>query len=202
MYLYRPAYKQAKAMYDYINKNYLKSPEIFMEHPLFNNNESIRCMAWHPHLETLAIVFNDNNVYVYEKKEQVWSCQVLSHEKMTDITCIEWKKRAAGTIAIGCKQGVCIWTLGKTNQYNGTKPTFFSNALMKYVELDHLDYICSLAWDPTPGSHLLAIASANSSTLTIHDVLLNRTSYLKRYGKGNILLRWSPSGEFLYQGGA
>ncbi|KAG2232077.1 hypothetical protein INT48_001145, partial [Thamnidium elegans] len=196
-----PAYKQAKAVYDYVNEYYLKTPEIITQHPLFTNQDTIRCMAWHPHLEILAIVFNDNNVYVYEKRERSWSCQVLANEKMKDITCIEWKKRSSGTLAVGCKQAVCIWTIEKTNNYNGTEPIFFAGAFMKYVKLDHLDYISSLAWDPTPASHLLAIASANSSNLTIHDLLLNRTTCLKRYGKGNVVLRWSPSGEFLFQGG-
>lgn len=200
--MYRSAYKQAKAVYEYLNENYLKTPDTITTHPLFNNNNHIQCMAWHHHLDSLAVVFNDNNVYVYEKKEHQWTCQVLSHPKMKGVTCIEWKKRSGGTLAIGCKQGVCIWTIEKRDPCQDTEPTFFSNASMEYVALDHLDYVSSLAWDPTPGSHLLAIASAASSTLIIHDILLNRTSYLKRYGKGNVLLRWSTSGEWLFQGGA
>ncbi|GAA5796520.1 hypothetical protein HPULCUR_001892 [Helicostylum pulchrum] len=196
-----PAYKQAKAVYDYVNERFFKTPETITQHPIFTNQDTIRCMAWHPHLETLAIAFNDNNVYVYEKREQSWSCQVLANEKMNDITCIEWKKRSSGTLAVGCKQAVCIWTIEKKDDYNGTSPIFFAGAFMKYVKLDHLDYISSLAWDPTPASHLLAIASASSSNLTIHDLLLNRTTCLKRYGNGNTVLRWSLDGEFLFQGG-
>lgn len=199
--LYRPAYQQAKDIYNYIYKNYLKTPEMILDHPLFNNQNSIQCMAWHPHLEILVVAHKDNNVYIYEKKEQIWTCQVICHEKMKDITCISWKMRASGALAVGCKQGVCVWTIQRTD-YNESKPRYHPNAMMRYLQFTGQSYISSLAWDPTPASHLLAVVSAVSNTIVIHDMLLDKAIPLKRYGKGNILLRWSPNGEWLFEGGS
>lgn len=202
-----PLYKRGRQVYDYVYNTYLKTPEATLEHPLFNstNTDSIRSMAWHPHLDMVAVAHKDNGVYVYEKKGEMWTCQVLFHEKMKDITCIEWKLRASGTLAVGCRQGVCVWNLegnATTTSVNDSKPRYHPHAYMKYLTYPQQDYISSLAWDPTPGSHLLAVVSAVSNVLVIHDTLLDRTIPLKRYGKGNILLRWSPSGEWLFEGGS
>lgn len=172
-----------------------------LEHPSFSQESSIQSMAWHPHLDILAVAHKDNNVYVYEKKEDTWSCLVLSHEKMQDITCMAWKKRASGTLAVGCQEGVCVWSIQPT-EYNESKPKYHPKAVMRYLQFKGQSYISSLAWDPTPASHLLAVVSAITNTVVIHDMLLDRAIPLKRYGKGNILLRWSPSGEWLFEGGS
>ncbi|KAG2196770.1 hypothetical protein INT47_009661 [Mucor saturninus] len=197
-----PAYQKAKDIYSYVHDNYLKTPEMIFEHPLFNNESSIQCMAWHPHLEILAVAHKDNNVYVYEKKDGApWACQVLSHEKMERITCISWKKRASGTLAVGCQEGVCVWTIQRTD-YSDSKPKYHPKAMMRYLQLTGQSYISSLAWDPTPASQLLAVVSAVTNTVVVYDMLLDRAIPLKRYGKGNILLRWSPNGEWLFEGGS
>ncbi|CAO3645300.1 unnamed protein product [Mucor hiemalis] len=203
---FRPLYKHGRQVYDYIYNTYLKTPEATLEHPLFSstNQDSIRSLAWHPHLDIVAVAHKDNGgVYVYEKQDDIWTCQVLFHEKMKSITCLEWKLRSSGTLAVGCKEGVCVWNLERNHSATiDSKPRYHPHAYMKYLTYPHQDYISSLTWDPTPGSHLLAVVSAVSNVLVIHDTLLDRTIPLKRYGKGNILLRWSPSGEWLFEGGS
>lgn len=198
----RTAYKQAKEVYNYIYKHYLKAPDMILEHPLFSNQDSIQCMAWHPHLEILAVGHKDNNVYIYEKKDQSWECQVICHEKMENITCISWKVRSAGTLAVGCQRGVCVWTIPRVENKGESKPKYHPNAMMKYLQFEGQDHISSLEWDPTPASQLLAVVSGTSNTLVIYDMLLDKAIPLKRYGKGSILLRWSPSGEWLFEGGS
>lgn len=195
-------YKQAKKIYDTIYNSYLKTPDLVLEHSKFKQEDSIQCISWHPHLEVIAVAAQDNQVYIYEKTSEGWTCQVLRHEKMSQITCLEWKPKSSGTLAVGCKDGVCVWKVPRTDAPQA-HAQFHPLAKMQYFShAEQQSFVSSLAWDPTPGSHLLAVVSALSNTLIIHDLLLNRTIPLKRYGKGNVLLRWSPSGEWLFEGGS
>lgn len=201
-----PVYKHGKDIYNYVHDRFLKSHDTLLQHDIFQAKKDaglFKCIAWHPHQETLAVAHDDNQVYIYEKKQQedAWTCLVLSHPKMKQITCLEWKSKASGTLAIACKDGVCVWTLEKTACAE-QQPRFHPAATMRFMSHPGEENISSLAWDPTPASHLLAVVSAVSSTLVIYDLLLNRTTPLKRLGSGNIIVRWSPNGEWLFQGGS
>ncbi|KAI9487139.1 MAG: WD40-repeat-containing domain protein [Benjaminiella poitrasii] len=191
------AFKEGKRVYD----KYCKPVNSALEHLTFQSNSQFRSIAWHPHKNILAVAYKDDQVYIYEKKNNLWACQVLSHTKMKSITCLEWKPKATGLLAVGCKEGVCVWTIEKTVGED-EEPYRHPTTAMTYLTYPNHNDISALAWDYTPGSHLLAVASAVSSTLVIYDLLLNRTIPLKRYGKGDILLRWSPSGEWLFEGGS
>jgi WD40 repeat protein len=162
-------------------------------------------MAWHPHHDILALAHDDNQVYIYEKARDstVWSCKVLAHALMKDVTCLAWKSKTVGLLAVGCADGgVCVWTVPALPQSTDQQPMYHPTATMRHLTYQDSQGVSSLAWDPTPGSHLLAVVSAHSSTLVIHDILLDRTIPLKRYGKGSVLLRWSPNGQWLFEGGA
>ncbi|KAG0165461.1 hypothetical protein DFQ28_008620 [Apophysomyces sp. BC1034] len=160
-------------------------------------------MAWHPHKNMLAMAHKDNCVYVYELEGSVWMCKLLKHRFMVDITCLEWKQRAGGILAVGCRQHEAD-TTAQTSTLISSKiakqaaPQYHPNAWMNYYRYPGHEHISAVAWDPTPGSFLIAAASAITNTLVIYDTLLQRTKPLKRYGKGNVLLRWSPDGEWLY----
>ncbi|KAI8987658.1 WD40-repeat-containing domain protein [Mycotypha africana] len=204
-----PIYKPAKQLFDYVYKNYLQENNAMKEHLQFEREQTnvLKCLAWHPHQDRLAVGHGDNQVYVYEKLDNnLWICQVLSHQKMQHIRCMEWKRNAGGTLAVGCKEGVCVWKLPKTtadDQQPKQTIRYHPSATMRYLTYHNQSYISSIAWDPTPGSQLLATVSATSSTLVVHDLLLNRTIPLKRYGRGgNHILQWSPSGEWLFVGGS
>lgn len=160
-------------------------------------------MSWHPHFNMLAVGHKDNRVYIYELQQDTWTCQVLAHPKMQQITCLEWKSKTSGILAVGCQSGVCIWNLKEKSESTSSTPRYHPHAFMEN-HIDQIDHISSVSWDPTPGSHLLAIVSIKShqSALYIHDFLLERTTALKRVGSGNILVKWSPNGEFLFQGGS
>lgn len=162
-------------------------------------------MAWHPHVDMLALAHDDNQVYIYQKSSDSisWSCKVLAHDLMKDITCIAWKSKAEGLLAVGCANGsVCVWTIPAVPQVADQQPTYHPTATMRHLTYKERHDVSSLTWDPTPGSHLLAVTSVHSSVLAIHDLLLDRTIPLKRYGKGTVLLRWSPNGQWLFEGGA
>ncbi|CAO3687082.1 unnamed protein product [Umbelopsis vinacea] len=74
-------------------------------------NAYIKAVAWHPHREVLAVAHQDDVLFVYQMEGHKWTSKILSHEFMVDISCLEWKYRSAGTLAVGARSGVCIWDL-------------------------------------------------------------------------------------------
>lgn len=87
------------------------------------------------------------------------------------------------------RNGVCIWTLGDNPK---------ESVSMNYVCYPGYGDITSIAWDPTPASHLLVAASRTAGTLVVFDLLFMRSTPLKSHGEGSRLLRWSPDGQWLY----
>jgi len=74
-------------------------------------NSYIKAVAWHPNRELLAVAHQDDVLFVYQLEGHKWSGKILSHEFMVDISCLEWKYRSAGILAVGARSGVCIWEL-------------------------------------------------------------------------------------------
>ncbi|KAI8329139.1 WD40-repeat-containing domain protein [Chlamydoabsidia padenii] len=184
------------------------------DHHLFSDNApSLRTLSWHPHREMLAVAHEDHRVYIYEYNlsENTWDTQILEHSYMADITSLDWKKFCRGTLAVGCRTGVCVWFLNNdpaSNSYDFIPATTtsklyhtMSNAYMHFFSTHGHQYISAVAWDPSLGSQTLAVASGVDSTLIMYDLLTFNHTPLKRNGKGNVLLRWSPDGSYLYVAG-
>lgn len=107
-------------------------------------------------------------------------------------------------VCVYISKGVCVWSISYEDRYQrGTveEPTLCKSAAMQYFTNPGHDHIISIAWDPSPGSHLLATASSVSGSLVIYDTMLLQTIQIKRTGSANRLLRWSPNGEWLYVAG-
>lgn len=114
-------------------------------------------MAWHPHKPILALAHKDHSVYIYEhdKENNKWICSILKHSFMADITCMEWKQRSPGTLAVGCRTGVCVWYLVNKNEdstfnegvggYSPYRYRNYSNQLESISLLQHPNTII----DPT-----------------------------------------------------
>jgi WD40 repeat protein len=193
------------------------------DHHLFSANAPpLRTMAWHPHRTILAVAHEDHRIYVYEYNSTTneWDTRILEHRYMADITSLDWKKYCHGTLAVGCRTGVCVWFLNGNSGSDGsdgstsnhydfmpTTPAFkphhqrSANAYMHFFSTPGHHHISAVAWDPSIGSQTLAVASAVDSMLIMYDLLTFNHTPLNRNGKGNALLRWSPDGRYLYVGG-
>ncbi|ORX44437.1 tricorn protease domain 2-containing protein [Hesseltinella vesiculosa] len=165
----------------------------------------------------LAVAHKDRSVYIYDYDDdkREWDAYVISHSFMVGVTSMEWKNRSAGILAVGCRNGVCVWHLSGQNTAhletsnlekcimhcitNGNPRANFNKlAYMQFLRTSGFRHISSIAWDPTLGSETLAVASAVSSTVMMYDLLTLEETPLQRRGKGNLLMRWSPDGEWLY----
>lgn len=187
------------------------------DHHLFSANAPpLRTMAWHPHRTILAVAHEDHRIYIYEYNSLTieWGTRILEHRYMADITSLDWKKYCHGTLAVGCRTGVCVWFLNSSSDSTSNHYDFMptttalkphhqqaSNAYMHFFSTPGHHHISAVAWDPSIGSQTLAVASAVDSMLIMYDLLTFNHTPLKRNGKGNALLRWSPDGRYLYVGG-
>ncbi|KAI9494630.1 WD40-repeat-containing domain protein [Zychaea mexicana] len=186
-----PLYDVPRVIGELIHTYYRPTSQLVNDPPELKS-DAIRSMAWHPHRNIIAFADEHDAIYVYEREgqHQGWKREVLKHPFMRDITCIEWKKRARGTLAVGCRKGICLWNLGSESEQD--------SASMNYLFHPEHENISSIAWDPSPASHLLAAASGTMGTIVVYDTMFLSTMPLKRKGKGNLLLRWSPNGRWLY----
>lgn len=223
---FRTLSKMIQDAYDFAQKHLVgkeeNGPHTDLSQP---EHDCIKCIAWHPHRKVLAMAHKDDLVYIYELDSlgKSWTCKVLQHRYMRGISCIEWKQRTNGTLAVGCRYdvtsclycmrlfnlssgwsrlGVCVWNIGtetiEHNQEDPAVPHYSTVASMNYLCYPGHKDISSVAWDPSPASHLLAVCSQTSGLLVIYDTLLLSSMPLKREGNGNRIVCWSPNGEWLY----
>ncbi|CAO3588861.1 unnamed protein product [Absidia cylindrospora] len=200
----------SKSLYDSFNNIMSTQHSLPTDHHLFKANTSpLRAMAWHwhPKRKVLAVAHKDHRVYIYEYNTSTndWDEQVLYNKFMADITCLDWKKSSHDTLAVACRTGVCVWYLNDhpAMKHFGLSPSTHtyhasSNAYMQYLSTPGHHHISAVAWDPTSGSQTLAVASAVDNTLIMYDLLQSFHTPIKRHGKGNTLLRYSPDGRHLY----
>jgi aladin len=145
----------------------------------------IRFICWHPNFFRVAVASSDNIVRIYNDENQNFA--VLKNGIQKGISCLSWRPWSASELAVGCENGVLIWTVDTS-----------SRALAQVHCLDtknHLN-ITSLAW--SVNGDLLATASANDSDIWLWDVDQNRHVGLKRVGPACTQLSWSPNGGKLW----
>ncbi|KAI9007544.1 WD40-repeat-containing domain protein [Phycomyces nitens] len=205
-------YKIAEKIYSLSGMNLPIPTGPHSDHHMFHTrSDDILSIAWHPYTDRLALAHKDNTVYIYERDPETsrWTCALLKHKFMNDITCLEWKPRAGGVLAVGCRHGVCVWDLYakrvkgaasvSTNpQHQTVNVGLHPTAWMSYFRTPGQDNISSIAWDPSLSSNVFVAASTSTSTLVAYDIVTHLATPLKRHGKGNVLLRWSPDGNWLY----
>lgn len=120
-----------------------------------------------------------------------------------------WRPLTAGEIAVGCQNGILIWTLDAKSFGNVTRPLSQAIQLKQYVYYSYIFHlifvslflytysenhfpVTSLEW--TQNGNLLISASIKDSDLIIWDVDQNRNTSLKRIGPPCSLLSLSSDG--------
>ncbi|XP_059288959.1 aladin-like [Lycium ferocissimum] len=122
-----------------------------------------------------------------------------------EIPICKWCNKNGGkALAVACKGGICIWaasypgnttsvrsgvTLGTLYRGSGTKWT-----LVDFLQRPEEEQIIALSWR-TNGKYL-ALASFESSSFIIWDVVEGVGTPIRRGLWGISLLRWSPSGDY------
>lgn len=91
------------------------------------SNSAIRCLAWHPHTTKIAVATADDNVRVYSTDVQFIS--TLKCKAQGYVSSISWRPNSASEIAVGCEQGVIVWTVDPNSMF--TKPSSSNAVILK-----------------------------------------------------------------------
>lgn len=87
------------------------SPTLIHQYSQTRNwtNNTIRCIAWHPHFMKLALVTCDDCVRIFhtdpESTTTLLRCKLQKH-----VTCAAWRPLSNTQIAVGHENGVIVWT--------------------------------------------------------------------------------------------
>ena len=73
----------------------------------------IRSKDWNSKNFILAVVLQDNSVYLFDMKSEKWSKQVIRHDFHVEVTNIKWRPNSEEIFAVSCKYGICLWNLNK-----------------------------------------------------------------------------------------
>jgi WD40 repeat protein len=156
------------------------------------NNTIIRAVAFHPYRNRLAVVRDDDAVFIYDVRDKRWLPLCLTHEFQERITCIEWQPVAGGRLALGCATGICIWHIMGDLTHPG-------KAWMRYFSFPGHTNVSSLSW--CPRGDLLASSSPKSSDAIVWNVATGEaTPLLASTGYGVMVVRWSHNSFYLFVG--
>lgn len=153
------------------------------------SNSHIRCVRWHPDCFKIAVATLDDSVRIYEM-EGHHCAPILRSGFQKGITSMAWRPFSASELAVGCHNGVLIWTVDPNS--NMSRP--LSQA--QHLKFQNNYPVSSIEW--SPNGCLLATCSLNSPDVLIWDVDRDLSTPLKRSGFSNSLLRWSPNGVNLF----
>eukprot|EP00898_Chlorokybus_atmophyticus_P001074 jgi/Chlat1/1968/Chrsp158S02280 len=157
-----------------------------------------RAMAWHPHQLRLAICpATADPVLLYDLEQASSSPATLVHKLQREVTIVAWRPHAAATVAVGCREGVCLWQVslaGGAMRRRGRT----ADASMEFLHCFRRLQVTALCWSPC--GRLLATASVRSPTIVIWDVSCREAARVRQAFAGIHLLEWSPQGDYLISG--
>ncbi|KAJ3410759.1 hypothetical protein HDV05_003261 [Chytridiales sp. JEL 0842] len=85
----------------------------------------VKDLAWHPYKQIFAIAHRQDTVHLYDIASESWfprQSHGLVHEFQKDVTCLAWKPHSGNVLAVGCRNGVCVWRLVHDTLAPGSAP--------------------------------------------------------------------------------
>jgi aladin len=150
---------------------------------------TIRCISWNPMCFKLAIAAVDDSIRIYTNEEQS-IVLVLKNGLQKSITSMAWRPLSSSQLAVGCQNGLLIWTLDTNSLI--TRPL---SQAAHFKQGNHFP-VTSLEWNAN-GS-LLATASMKDSSVLIWNVDKNSCVPLRRTSPPCLHLQWSMNNAFLF----
>ncbi|CAK1550395.1 unnamed protein product [Leptosia nina] len=150
----------------------------------------VKCMAWHPHTTKIAIATADDGVRVYSA--DVSFVSTLKCKSQGHVSSLSWRPYSASEIAVGCEQGVIVWTVDPNSMF--TKPSS-SNAVV--LKRSGHSPVTDVDWSPD-GDLLISCCGADTSML-VWDVSMESAVPLRRVAGGGIVFaRWALSSSKIF----
>lgn len=159
----------------------------------------IHAMALHPNRSICAVAMADDSVHFFDLAAESacaryhlsslrvvawWNAVALAHDFQRDVIVIEFQPNSACTVAVACRHGVCLWTVA-----NGS-------AWCRMLASPGHEPVQALSFSPC--GQYLATGSSADGTVLVWDTAADVHTPLVRAGAGVAMLRWAPSGLYLF----
>ncbi|KAI3847654.1 hypothetical protein MKW92_042371 [Papaver armeniacum] len=136
-------------------------------------------VSWHQHKNLLAFISGSNQVTVCDYEDSDGKDPyILTNESQKDIRVLDWRPNGGKTLAVACKNGICIWSAS----YPGSVACVRSG-------------IASFAGTLSRAS---GVRWTMSSSFTVWDVAQGLGTPIRRGLGGISLLKWSPMGDYFF----
>lgn len=162
---------------------------------------NLLAMAWHPYQEVLAASDGAHQVVIYSLAGLASASSIpgslteatatLAHAHQQQVTALAWRPRTQSTLAVSCRQGVCLWTV----PFNSVKSSGTAGATMTMLQSDKLPVTC-MAWHPE--GQLLATGSLAGPGIVVWQVALGTHHRIQADLSPTAILTWSPDGCYLF----
>lgn len=143
----------------------------------------IKRISWHPHTTKIAVVTSDDNVRVYSSDNPIIS--TLKCKIQENVSSVSWRPYSVCEIAVGCEQGVIVWTVDPNSTF--TKPSATNTIVLKRA--NHTP-VTDVSWSPH-GDILISCSEVDSSIL-VWEVSLQTAVAMTRITGGTTFIAPSP----------
>lgn len=168
---------------------WLKSPHLAMPTDVLINDFSstrqwkesyVRCLAWHPHCDKIAIAIKDDEILVknYLCTKDI---QTLKHPNQKGIASIAWRPFSATTLAVACHSCLLIWNPSPST---ASVKSALSQTAQVLVKSGHCP-LSSVAWDPH--GNLLLTCSPVDNAVVVWNVDLEEHQAIMKVGCGGFI---------------
>ncbi|EIE26352.1 hypothetical protein COCSUDRAFT_39467 [Coccomyxa subellipsoidea C-169] len=174
-------------------------------------------VAWHRQTDRLAVSDGADRVHVGEASAVASTSGraaspaalpgklALYHDFQHQVTALAWRPLSSNTLAVGCRRGVCLWSLGKcpaggAPACRATVAGSSTSAWLTFLRTRGQGSVTTLAW--SPNGQLLAAASQDAPGFVIFDVTMGTQTAVQAGLAAVSLLEWSPDGCYLLAGSA
>lgn len=86
-------------------------------------SQPVKAISWHPYLNRFALALskghfarpykNESSEHIafYDMDAERWLSTVVKHEFQRDVACLQYQPNSGGSLAVGCREGICLWSL-------------------------------------------------------------------------------------------
>ncbi|BDA41088.1 Aladin [Coccomyxa sp. Obi] len=173
-------------------------------------------MALHKHTDRLAAADGADRVHICDASTAASTSGrppspiglpaklALYHDFQQQVTALAWRPLSGNTLAVGCRRGVCLWSLGRcpaggAPSCKATVAGSSTPAWLSFLRTRGNGVVTALAW--SPDGQLLAASSQDAPGFVIFDVTTGEQTSVQAGLAAVSLLEWSPEGSYLLAGG-
>jgi len=150
----------------------------------------LRCLAWNINTHKLAVVSSEDIIFIYNN---IGVETRIENRSQRYILSVAWRPLSTGTLAVGCENGIFIWTVQYTSLH--VKPVV--NIVCKFVRNDHR-FVTGLSWNKM--GDILISTAVTSKTMYIWNYPLKDCVPMRRINSDKLnFVHWSPDNSKVFE---